>query len=206
MSDIREQKIKMLKKLEGLLELGGFIEKSIYEEFESFFADNVIEAVEQYQPFGKGFCDIAYKVMQASGEYEFRGYRSYISKEKTDELDGSKYQNWIINQLSRLEVEQKINKAGRFWEKWNLSRMSGNVLRNLNVLEERILYLSKGLMNGKKLSVSEIAALPEFSCDKKCIEYIKKYLDEKLNIEGWDSDEFNKRCEEYREKGGYDYE
>ena len=196
----RAQKKLLLRGLENLSELGGFIKEQIEDSIYELYPSIVVSKTENYCPLGPGFWNVADSVELAvknTGKYVVY---EFDEKGEPYVVSDSEFEEWLIDQVARIETEKIRKEKGSFWLEWKLSRETKRVLMNLNALDERILFLSSGIGNGEKLDAIQIAALPEFSCSEEYINCVMDVIDRTINHCEWGNNEFNQVCDEHRSR------
>lgn len=188
----------MLRGFENLSGLGGFIKEQIEEEINELYPSIVISKTKKHCPLGPGFWDVADAVEIAERETGF--YTEYVIDEygELDEIPDPEFEEWLVDQVARIETEKFRYEMGSFWLDWELTKETKMVMTKLNALDERVLYLSSGVGNMEKLSALQIAELPEFSCSEN---YISKVMDANERVLSnceWGLEEFYQVCNEYR--------
>lgn len=195
-SEDRERSKQMLRGLEQLVELGGFIQEQIEEEIYQLYPKYLILKMKKYYPLGPGFWEVADVV---EGAVKKLGkYSDYILEYDISDFIESEFIEWLVDQIARLEVERVKSGNGNFWKKWELKMEAKRALMKLNVLEERVLYLSAGLDGKEKLNASQIANLPEFQCSVNYIKIIMKVIEQTMRRCNWGREEFYRMCNAYR--------
>lgn len=192
---------KILKGLEGLIELDGFIKEEIEDQFADVYPGHILTYAEKYYPIGPGFCELANATLEATG-YIFR-YNLIIEDETTSETiefrADDEFQKWMEEQVTRLQAEKIKHGNKNFWKNWKLSHSAKSVLKEFNALEERVLCLADGLDGKEPMSTLQIAQLPEFSCKEiyisAVLNYVRKNIAKKIKTEN-----FKQICEEQRTK------
>lgn len=180
--------------LENLISLGGFIKEQIEDEIAKIYPGIVIRATEKYCPYGPGFCHVADIVEESLLEND--RYRFVNPKDFPNRL----FDEWFANQIARLETEKYFGEKSCLWSDWDLSKEIRNALKQLNALEERVLFFVSGLSGQEEMSVSQIAELPEFDCRPEFIHYIIKAIDMAFDDCTWGNKEFIESCELYKSK------
>lgn len=201
MSEKERAKIKLLLRgLENLLGLGGFIKEQIEEEIYELYPSIVISKTKKHCPLGPGFWNVADAVEIAERETIF--YTEYVFDEngEPDEVPNSGFDEWLVDQVAKIEIEKYRNEKSSFWLDWEFTKETKMIMMRLNGLDERVLYLSSGVGNVKKLNALEIAELPEFSCSEKYISKVINAIEKQMNYCEWSNDEFNQVCNEHRSR------
>ncbi len=201
--------------LEKLSSLGGFIsdaiEKSYEEELSKIYSERIIDVVLPYCPMGPRFKLVADEVVKLYDELSdipihFRF--DFDEREKVDELKNV-FMPWALDMLAKFESMRILNpdqfKEPRIIGSPRLRRVTGR----LNALDRVLLYYSRGLYDGKKLTAKEIAALPEFNCAPRLVGRELQRMGKRFKQEAGDRvmQEFDGFCEMYRneyQNGGND--
>jgi hypothetical protein len=187
----------MLRGLEGLAELGGFIKEEIEAEICEVYPSTVFLKTEKYCPLGPGFWEVADATERAYRETE--KYVEYDEDSDPFELPNLEFDGWVIDQVARITAENLGNEKSSFWMDWGLSGRVGRALMQLNALDERILFLSSGI-EGDKLTAKQISELPEFSCSEEYIQKVLNAIELTLAHGDWGDCEFEKICDAHRSR------
>lgn len=188
----------LLRGLENLSDLGGFIKEQIEDEIYDLYPSIVATMTEKYCPLGPGFWDVADAIENAIKETD--KYADYVFDEDGDpyEVPNPEFDEWVINQIARITTEN--NKCGKsyFWSGWKLTRETRKALMRLNALDERVLYLFYGIDEKHKLTAKQISELPEFSCTEEYINKVIEAVEKTLNRCEWGNEEFIQVCDAHR--------
>lgn len=199
MADIEKKKKKMLLKgIEKLSDLGGFIKEEIEDEINELYQNDVLEITEKYFPLGAGFCDVADAVENAIKNANKYADIEYDEYGETYLFQYSGFDEWAIDQIARLTAEKFKNEKNSFWISWNLTRETRKALQGLNALDERILYLISGINNKNKLTAKQISELPEFSCKEEFITTVIDVIETSFKHFKNANDDFEKECNAHR--------
>lgn len=191
----KAHRLVMLRGLEGLMELGGFIQEEIEAEIRAVYPDLVVTKVEKYCPPGPGFWEVADATTRVNGKLQKYERKDEIFGEETME-----FHEWVIDQVARI-VTENVRKGKRsFWRDWKVPERDKLTLQNLNALDERILVLSSGIEGEDKLTAEEISRLPEFSCSEEYIQRVLDTIDRILHHGDWGNCNFEKICDENRSR------
>lgn len=189
----------LIHSLEPLLDFGGFIQETAEETIFEFYPPCVAIHTEKYFPIDHGFCYVADAVEKAYFDLDrYSDFYFGLDCEPYEEADAD-FVKWAIDQIARIESEKyKTAKPEPFWTNWDLSRDTKIALKKLNALDERVLYLSCGMGQTDKLSASDIAMLPEFSCPGSFIARVLDNIEETMDLCEWGNIEFMTVCETHR--------
>ncbi len=177
---------KNLKQMEGLSSLGGFVKEAVDEMVENtinaYFPDEVISIVEKYCPIGMDFIDVAEKVLKNENDYDKYAIQGFdedgdvIVRKNNQDFD-----NWAIDQIARCEYLKIKNQDQGLWERMEGGRKIKSAFRRFNALDERVFRLLYGIGEDRKLTVRQIAALPEFNCPERYISIIVDDINRTIN-------------------------
>jgi hypothetical protein len=84
------------------------------------------------------------------------------------------YTDWYVTYVAKKMIAKD---TAHFWSDWQMSDDMRECFDNMTVLEERVLYLVKGVGDGQPRSVEEIAAMPEFDCPREFIKSVSLGVD-----------------------------
>ena len=173
----KQHKKRQIESLKNIYDMGGFFKKSITKEIKEMYIEEIISITEKYCPLGPMFCRVADAVLETSENLS--KYNFAIEGEDGNVIYFSidlEFEDWLLEQAARIGTNKIKNGKESFWNNWNISRSTKSVLNNLNVVEEEILILSKGLGKKKALTALQIAQLPEFACKREYIEAVLNYV------------------------------
>ena len=197
----KEQTKRLLAGLEKLTDMGGFIAEELQEKIYEMYGDNVISITEKYCSLGPWFYIVADAVetaMECQTKYE------HLDFDEDDEpywCSDDEFADWIFDLVAKFESDKVKKGESRFWMDWDLSFATQKILLKFNAVEDRVLYLSKGLDNKKAMNAEEIAALPEFQCEPKYVQKILCFVERELRFHDRCGKEFNQAVEAMK-KGG----
>lgn len=200
--------------MEELMSLGGFIEKTISEHIFDSYPGEVIDALTDKIEPGEGIFDVADAVMT-----EYMKQVEYIENAKRrrriagranssdDDVDDMLYLQWYLSLMAELYIENMKNDR-HFWSDWSVSAVFKKQMTSLSLVEELVLGLYAGAVDGRAHDVGEIADMEMMDCSEDYIVQILRRVTGRLNLavlnqtlERYNCKTLNK-FEENEQKGG----
>jgi len=184
----------LLKSLEPLAPLGGFIKDYIEELACAEYGGHMIDLISPYIPVGPGFSYSIEAVKEAMKN--MNEYSPYSWKQEARHIPfafaDKKFCDFVTSQIARLSAKRlNNNEEMDYLLSADLPPGKKECISKLNLLDIRILYL----ISKKKLSAYEISKLPEFKCSEMYINSVLNKIDEK----NYESEIFDKSIAELME-------
>lgn len=191
----KERRMPMLRGMEKLISMEGFIRDAIEEGMEAILPYKVKDMVFRYADTEKGFWDVVEATERAF--IEMKDYERNEDGEPIMMWDED-FEEWYIGQTARVVAQRVKTGEACFWNDWTLSRDARFALQKMLPLDEYILFLSCGLDGSKNRDAKEIAALPEFEGSEAFIETMFERLEKYLETSERVKEEFGQACEIHR--------
>ena len=193
------KKRTLMRGLENLSDLGGFISEEIEDRIYELYPSEVVSKTLAYCPLGPGIWDVLSAVEKAQESIDdVIEERLYDESEDYSGDSETEAYEWMIDQIARLETERVRSGKKFFWQNWELSRETKRALKELNALETRVLALSKGVDSEEKLDAGQIAKLSEFQCREEFIVKVLEMIKHKIRYPGWSNVESSQACDAHR--------
>ncbi len=186
----------LVKPMENLIYLGGFIEEVVKGYMYESYSDYIVDAVFDHIETGKGAWDALVSVSKANSDY--RVYKKRMCPVEEAYKPDPDFDEWHLDQSARVACERGENMQERFWSKWKISKKNKGALECLPVLCERVFFYYEGLDDGRPKGAEKIARLPEFMCPVCYIEEVLKLGEYCIEMAGMPIETFTELCEEYR--------
>ena len=165
MTDRREEILKD-QSLVSLMNLGGFIGEIVTDKLSSRYDNEVFEIAKKYCGGEPYFIVVADKLSELKDEGDY--FRAEVDENDNPwpnvRID-SQFRSWYLEQEARLLCDKIKTKDESYWRQWNLSPGAKSIFLEFNEVEERVLYLIKGLDSGRVRTCKQVADMSEFSCD-----------------------------------------
>ncbi len=188
--------------IEHLMNMGGLIEQMIVDKLVRKFGHSVVESVITEYRDSAAVCEmldltaLLYRAIfgEYSNVYTQEDDSDYKGKERRiDRLN--RFSKWFLDQNLRcLELRTQEGTLPVFLELGNKSRLRRFASYVLPV-EDRVIALTIGKINGERFTPGQIAALPEFDCETAWIERILEGVTETLKDD-------ERALDEYKDLGG----
>ena len=188
-----EQLIRM--NMDKFLPFGGLIADTVLEKAsEAYGRDTVDYALKKWPQEELNFemLELIYKLNMCFSNYDGTSYSG-------EGIEFNEFREWYYDRCIRFADEQDESYKEPFWQTRHISSDLQSRIMYVMPVEEKVVRLYWGI-DGKRMSVEEIARLPEFDCRVEWIEAVLKGVEETFDSDEEAYLEFMALCESLAEE------
>lgn len=186
----RKKTLKILDRILGISQQGGFYEDTLFELFCEAYPPNIVLTANQYCEVGPELRKVCAEMYDFWAE-ECQGMREDRSSEK--------FFDWANDQIAISKIQRLKHPREDVWDQWEIPGFEKMLLnQQLTELDKEVLFFWQGLDGWSVRTADELAKLDVFYCETSYMERILLRLKRKLRSSPTKFKQFYQKCHKYR--------